>query len=137
MSRLQAAFGALVLAQAAHSIEEYVGRLWESFPPARFLTGLFATDRQQGFLVINILLVAFGIWCFLWPCRRGWPSAVTFGWVWVAVEVLNGIVHPSWSLLQGTYTPGVATAPVLLILALDVARHLRRLDSAVGDVTPK
>lgn len=136
MSRLQGAFGALVLAQAAHSIEEYVGRLWESFPPARFLTGLVATDRQQGFLVLNILLVAFGIWCFLWPFRREWPSAVTFGWTWVAVEVLNGIVHPSWSLLQGTYTPGVATAPVLLILALDVARHLRRLDSAVGDVTP-
>lgn len=137
MSRLQAAFGALVLAQAAHSIEEYVGRLWESFPPARFLTGLVATDRQQGFLVLNILLVAFGIWCFLWPFRRGWPSVVTFGWVWVAVEVLNGIVHPSWSLLQGAYTPGVATAPVLLILALDVARHLRRPDSAVGVVTPK
>lgn len=137
MSRLQAAFGALVLAQAAHSIEEYVGRLWESFPPARFLTGLVATDRQQGFLVLNILFVAFGIWCFLWPFRRGWPSAVTFGWAWVGVELLNGIVHPSWSLLQGGYTPGVATAPVLFILALDVARHLRRLDPAAGDVAPK
>jgi hypothetical protein len=34
MTRLQLTFGALVLAQAAHAVEEYVGRLWESFPPA-------------------------------------------------------------------------------------------------------
>jgi len=34
MTRLQMAFGGLVLAQAAHSLEEYVGRLWESFQPA-------------------------------------------------------------------------------------------------------
>jgi hypothetical protein len=40
MNRFQAVFGVLVLAQAAHSVEEYVGRLWESFPPARFVSGL-------------------------------------------------------------------------------------------------
>jgi hypothetical protein len=125
VSRLQRAFGALVLGQAAHSVEEYLGRLWESFPPARFLTGLVADDREQGFVTINILLVAFGLWCFLWPFRRRWVSAVTLGWVWVAVEVLNGIVHPGWTLLQGAYTPGVATAPILLILALNLARQLR------------
>lgn len=72
------AFGALVLAQAAHSLEEYMGRLWESFPPARFLTGLISQDLEQGFVVINVSLVAFGVWCFLWPCvgsgraRLGW-----------------------------------------------------------------
>lgn len=126
MSRLQTAFGALVLAQAAHSVEEYVGRLWESFPPARFLTGLVAQDREQGFLVINILLVAFGLWCFLWPFRRQWPSAMTIGWGWVAVEIINGIGHSSWTLWQGGYTPGVATAPILLLLGINLARHLRR-----------
>ncbi|HEY7444784.1 MAG TPA: HXXEE domain-containing protein [Vicinamibacterales bacterium] len=124
-SRLQTAFGALVLAQAAHSIEEYAGRLWESFPPARWLTGLVAEDRETGFLVINILLVSFGLWCVLWPFRRGWPSAVTIGWAWVVMETLNGIVHPSWSLVQGGYTPGVATAPILLILAINLARQVR------------
>jgi hypothetical protein len=128
MPRLQTAFGALVLAQAAHSVEEYVGQLWESFPPARWLTGLVAQDREVGFLVINVLLVAFGLWCLLWPFRRRWPSAVTIGWVWVVVEVLNGVVHPGWSLSQGAYTPGLATAPVLLILALNLARQLRRLE---------
>ncbi|MEX2110615.1 MAG: HXXEE domain-containing protein [Gemmatimonadaceae bacterium] len=121
MSRFQIAFGALVLTQAAHSVEEYVGRLWESFPPARLLTGLVATDLERGFLVINVGLVGFGLWCFCWPVRREWRSAALFAWVWIAIEIINGVGHPLWSLREGGYTPGVATAPVLLVLALYLA----------------
>jgi hypothetical protein len=129
MTRFQVAFGALVLAQAAHSVEEYVGRLWESFPPARFLAGLISQDRERGFLVINITLVAFGLWCLLWPVRRGWPSAVYLAWAWVAVQVINGVGHPLWTLRQGGYMPGVATAPVLLVLAVYLAHQLRHRTS--------
>ncbi|HXE90341.1 MAG TPA: HXXEE domain-containing protein [Terriglobales bacterium] len=128
MSRLQSAFGALVLTQAAHSAEEYVGRLWETFPPARFLSGLVSPDRELGFIVINVALIAFGVWCFFWPVRRRWPSATPLGWVWVAVEVMNGVGHPLWSVRVGGYTPGVATAPVLLILAICLAWQLRDLE---------
>lgn len=53
MSRVKVAFSALVLAQFAHSTEEYVGRLWESFLPARFLAGLISSDHEPGFIVIN------------------------------------------------------------------------------------
>ena len=130
MTRFQVAFGALVLAQAVHSVEEYVGRLWESFPPARFLTGLISQDRERGFVVINGLLVAFAVWCLLWPVRRGWPSATFVAWVWVAVGLVNGIGHPLWTLRQGGYTPGVATAPVLLVLAIYLAGQLRRTPAA-------
>ena len=126
MTRFQATFGALILAQAAHSMEEYVGRLWESFPPARFLTGLVSQDLERGFVVINASLVAFGLWCFLWPVRRGWPSAMPLAWAWIAVEVINGIGHPLWTLRQGGYTPGVATAPVLLVLAVYLAVQVSR-----------
>jgi hypothetical protein len=126
MTRVQAGFGALVLAQAAHSVEEYLGRLWESFPPARALTSLISQDLERGFLIINVALVGFGVWCFLWPVRRGWPSAVPLAWGWVAIETINGIGHPFWSLRQGGYTPGVLTAPVLLVLAIHLARQLRR-----------
>ncbi len=126
MTRFQATFGALILAQAAHSVEEYVGRLWESFPPARFVTGLVSQDRERGFVVINVALVAFGIWCFLWPVHRRWPSAIPLAWVWIAVEVINGIGHPLWTLRQGGYTPGVATAPVLLVLAVYLAVQVSR-----------
>jgi len=126
MTRFQRAFGALVLAQAAHSVEEYVGRLWESFPPARFLTGLISQDLRLGFLVINVSLVAFGMWCFFWPVRRGWPSAVPLAWGWVAIQLINGIGHPLWTVEQGGYTPGVATAPLLLALSVYVAVQLTR-----------
>jgi uncharacterized membrane protein HdeD (DUF308 family) len=126
MSRFQVAFGALVLTQAAHSVEEYYGRLWESFPPARFLTGAISPDPERGFLIINVSLVAFGIWCFFWPVRRGWPSAVLFAWIWVVLPLINGIGHPLWSLRQRSYTPGLATAPILLALAVYLAFNLRR-----------
>lgn len=126
MTHLRVPFAALVIAQAAHSVEEYAGRLWESFPPATFLTGLISSDREAGFIVINGALVAFGVWCVLWPVRLGWRSARSLAWFWVALQTINGVGHPLWSLRQGGYTPGVFTAPVLLVLALLLAAQLRR-----------
>jgi hypothetical protein len=125
MSRIDATFGALVLAQAAHSIEEYRGRLWESFPPVRFLTGLFSSDRELVFIILNVALVAFGVWCLLWPVRRRWPSAVGLMWGWAVIETINGVGHPLWSLRQGGYTPGVITAPILFVIALYLGAQLR------------
>jgi Protein of unknown function with HXXEE motif len=125
MTRFHVAFGAVVLAQAAHSVEEYVGRLWESFPPARFVTGLISQDLEGGFLLLNLSLLAFGLWCFLWPVRRAWLSAPNLAWIWVALEATNGIGHLLWSQRQGRYTPGVITAPVLLLFALYLARQVR------------
>src|SRR6185436_14318448 len=121
MTRFRAAFGALVLVQAAHSVEEYLGKLWESFPPARYVVGLVSKDPRRGFIVVNVCIVAFGIWCYLWPVRRRWPAAPLIIWLWVAVECINGIGHPFWSIRQGGYTPGVLTAVLLLALALRVA----------------
>ena len=125
MTRHKVAFGALVLTQAAHSVEEYLGRLWETFPPAQFLSGLVSRDQERGFLLMNVALVAFGVWCFVWPIRRDWPTAAVFAWMWVTIEVINGVGHPLWSLRMGAYTPGVATAPVLLVIALYLARQVR------------
>ncbi len=105
------------MAQTAHSIEEYAGRLWESFPPARFVSGLISSDLERNFLLLNATLIAFGVWCLIWPVRRGWPVAQTLAWIWVTIEMLNGVGHTLWSFLRGGYTPGVATAPVLLLLA--------------------
>lgn len=124
MTRVQTAYGALVLAQAAHSTEEYIGRLWETFPPARFVTGLASQDHERGFIAINVALVAFGIWCFAWPIRRHSPSAVWLAWGWVIVEAINGIVHPLWALRIGAYAPGVITAPLLFVLAIALGRAL-------------
>ena len=121
MSRFQLTFGALIVVQAAHSVEESLGHLWESFPPARFVAGLASSNLEHGFILLNVLLVAFGAWCFFWPVRRGWPLAIPLAWLWAAIEIINGIGHPLWSIREGGYTPGLATAPILLILALCLA----------------
>jgi hypothetical protein len=132
MKRHQLAFGLLILTQAAHSIEEYFGRLWESFPPAYLVSGLVSQDREFGFLVLNVALVTFGTWCYLVPVLRRWPSAkgITLGWS--LVELVNGVGHPLWSLRQGGYTPGVVTAPVLLVLSLVVFSQVRKQGDSVA-----
>ncbi len=123
---MQWAFLALVSAQAAHSVEETYGQLYESFPPARFLTSLVSDDRHQAFVTLNVLIVTCGFWCFIWPVRRRWRSAQTIAWIWVIVETLNGIGHTLWSVYNASYTPGVATAPLLILSAVMLARELRR-----------
>lgn len=122
--RFRTTFLALVCVQAMHSVEEYAFRLYDVFPPARMVSRLISADLRLGFLIFNVALVAFGFACWLGPVRRGWPSAVPLAWVWVAIELLNGIGHPIWSMMRGGYTPGVVTGLVLLPLALLLAREL-------------
>ena len=121
-----------MFAQIAHSIEEYLGRLWESFPPARFVSGLISSNHELGFIVGNIALAMFGLWCLVIPVRREWPSAAAFMWFWIVVETVNGIGHPLWTLRQGGYTPGVLTAPLLLAAGLYLGFQLRARDYVRG-----
>ena len=114
-------FGALIAVQAVHSIEECVGRLWESYPPARFVAGLVSTDHAQSFVALNVALVALGAWCYFWPALRGWVAARAVLWLWIVGEILNGTAHLVWAFWSGSYTPGVATAPLLLVLAIYLA----------------
>ena len=124
--RGRTAFLALVLAQAAHSIEEYRTRLYDVLPPARFVSGLLAEDRRVGFAILNVSLIAFGLWCYLGPVRHGAPSARGLAWLWVALELSNGAAHAAWALSARAYRPGLATAPLLAALALVLARNLRQ-----------
>ena len=125
MSRIDGTFIALVVVQALHSLEEFHGRLYDVFPPARFMSGLVSEDRAVGFVLLNVALVTFGLWCYIWPIRRRSPSAVSLTWIWIGIELVNGVGHPLWSVRESGYTPGVATAPVLLALALYLARLMR------------
>jgi hypothetical protein len=125
MTRVQFTFLGLIIGQAAHSIEEYTGRLYEVFLPARVVSGLISRDLQQGFIIFNVALVAFGVWCSCWPVRKRSAVALGLMWLWIGIELLNGVGHPAWSVIRGGYTPGVATAPVLLALALYLAYQLR------------
>ena len=126
MARFQWLFGALVLTQAAHSVEEYTGELYRSFPPARFVSGLISSNHERGFAIANIVIVVLGLWCALVPVARRWPSAWAITVIWAAVELMNGLGHLLWSAYQGGYTPGAATAPTQLIVSLLLIQELRR-----------
>jgi len=91
-----------------------------------------ADNLECGFLLANVLLVAFGLWAWLGPVRRKEPLGELLAWIWVAIEVVNGSGHPLWALRQGRYTPGLATAPLLLVLALSLARQLWQVRRAAG-----
>lgn len=119
--QIRATFAALVLAQAAHSTEEYLGRLWEAVLPAEVVSLVFSSNPRRGFLIANVLIVGFGAWCVAWPVRRGWRVAPTLLWGWVVVEIANGILHPAVVLIMQRYIAGAVTAPVLLVLALRLA----------------
>jgi hypothetical protein len=80
-TRVQPAFDGLILAQTAHSIEEYAGRLWESFPPARFVSGLISSDLERNFLLLNVASSLSEYGAFSGPSagaarwRRPWPGS--------------------------------------------------------------
>jgi hypothetical protein len=73
--RAQLVFLCLILSQGAHSIEEYVTKLYEVFAPARFVSSLVSQDLALGFVVVNTALVTFGLWCWAIPVRSGWKVA--------------------------------------------------------------
>jgi hypothetical protein len=128
--RAKRAFALLILAQAAHSIEEYVFRLFDVFAPARWVSGLFSTNLALSFALANTALVLFGVWCFIARVRPSHPSAQAYAWFWVCLEFANGVGHVVLASLEGGYFPGVGTAPLLLAascyLALTFARPDRR-----------
>ena len=108
----------LIIGQALHSTEECVARLYDVFAPARFLSGLISNDLPTGFLIGNVVLVAFGAGCWAFPIRLRWRSARALAWFWVVLELGNGLVHTAMALSIGGYFPGVLTAPLLVGLAL-------------------
>ena len=124
-NRIRITFLILVLIQGLHSIEEYFGRLWEVFPPARLLCSLVSENPETGFLIINIVLFLFGLLCWLITVRKNYLFVRGLIWFWIVLETINGIGHPVWALYKRAYVPGLATALILLMLALYLAKLLR------------
>lgn len=120
------AFLFLIASQALHSIEEYHFSLWEVLAPARFLSGLVSSDLPFGFAVVNVALVAFGVWTYFVPVRRDLGYALPLAWFWTILEAANGIGHIAFAVASGSYFPGVYTAPLLLACAGYLAMQLTR-----------
>lgn len=134
--RWQRLFLALILAQAAHSVEECVFRLYEVFPPARFLSGLISANHAVGFAIANTLLVAFGAWCYVAWVRANRPAGVSWAWFWTCLEAANGATHLLIAASRGEYFPGAATAPLLLGFASALGLALTRRDTTPASRSP-
>jgi len=122
--KVKVAFLALIFLQALHSLEEYAFGFFEVFPPARLLNEIWPGVAQPGFIAFNVLLVAFGLWCFFWRVQPGAHTARRWAWLWVVIEAYNGIGHPIWAAAIHGYNPGLASAPFLLGLSLYLAFQL-------------
>ena len=127
-SRGRGLFLALILAQAAHSAEEYAFRLYDVLAPARYVSSLFGVERQIGFVIVNTALVLFGLWC--WHARVRMERGRGLAWFWAALEIANGCAHFALAWIAGAYFPGLATAPLLLGLGGWLAWRLGLADVA-------
>jgi hypothetical protein len=123
-------FLALILAQAAHSVEEYAFRLYDVLAPARYVSSLIGVDRQIGFVIVNSALVLFGLWCWAARVGPGRGAARGLAWFWALLEMANGCAHLVLAARAGGYFPGLATAPLLLGLGGWLALVLRSARAA-------
>jgi hypothetical protein len=96
----------LILAQGAHSVEEYVTRLYEVFAPARFVSSLVGHDLAVGFLFVNAALVTFGLWCWAFPVRSGRHAPRGLVWFWTILKLGNGVGHLALAVSREGYFPG-------------------------------
>jgi len=131
-AKSRTAFGLLIAAQAAHSIEEYLFRLFDVFAPTRAIIGLFSRDLETGFVVANVGFVLLGVWSYLTRVRPGRPSARAWAWFWTILEGVNGFGHVAMAAVRGGYFPGAATAPVLAGASLYLGYRLMRTQTQRG-----
>jgi hypothetical protein len=115
----------LVITQVAHSVEEYVTRLYEVFAPARLVSGLVSDDAAVGFIIINAIIIVAGFWCYLGPVRSGRGVAWQIAWLWSVIELANGIGHIVFAVLAAGYFSGALTAVFLVCTATCLAISLR------------
>ena len=122
--RIKIVFLLLILFQGFHSIGEYYGKLWDVLTPARMVSEVVSTNPGTGFRIVNICLFIFGIMCWIISTRNKKISYQGLIWIWIVIEIVNGIGHPILALSQNDYFPGLYTALVLLFLAIYLARLL-------------
>lgn len=121
----------LALAQAAHSIEEMLTRLYDFFWTA---TGVFHQYipafpqfrmRAETFGALNMTFIAVLLALAPSVAARK-PGALVFAGVVAVIEILNGTGHLAGTVVFGGYVPGAATAPFLLVLGILTLRALRQ-----------
>jgi hypothetical protein len=108
----------LVVVQAVHSVEEYLGRLYDIFPPARYLASLVSENLAAGFIVINLAIISLAACCYSIPVRSGRKAGQVVAWLWLATEFANGSGHVLIAASVRDYFPGAWSGVALMLAAL-------------------
>ncbi|HEV8608523.1 MAG TPA: HXXEE domain-containing protein [Thermoanaerobaculia bacterium] len=141
LDRLTFRFWLLGLAQAAHSIEETLARLYDFFWVAtgrlHELVPAITQMRMSArtFAVLNMSFIAILLGSVPFVRARKAPALLLAG-IAGAIEVLNGVGHTAGAIWFRGYVPGVATAPLLFVAGVLVLRELFSGGGAVSDLTP-
>jgi len=126
---IKAAFLSSIIIQAFHAVEEYLSGFLERFWPVRYLGEHFPHLVHPGFVVINILYISFGLYCFWRYSRKPMGKTITAVWIWILIGLFNGLAHITWALFRGSYVPGLFTAALqVLVMAVLITGLKRKLD---------
>ena len=90
------AFLVLILAQTAHSTEEYVFRLFDVFAPARFVSSLVSDDLVVGFALVNAGLVLVASGAMRRACGRVTPPVLYSRGCGLCSKAATGLGTPRW-----------------------------------------
>lgn len=116
----------MVLLQAAHSVEEYVFKLYERFPPMQFIYAQAPELARPAFIAFNLLLFLFGMICFFYWVRPGRKGAKIIVWIWIAIQIVTIAAHLVWAILIGGYNPGLVTVLLFIPVVIYLIYWLRR-----------
>lgn len=125
-TKIRAAFLVLIVLQALHSIEEFIFKFYEVFPPMVLLYRNAPHLARPAFIMFNALLVLVGLTClfrWVWPARRG---ARTVVWAWIGGEAINALAHLVWAILIRGYNPGLMTGLGFVPVVVYLSYLLRR-----------
>ena len=124
--RLRPILAFSLLGQAVHFAEESVTGFHARFPE---LLGLPAWPFPL-FVSFNLALLVIWAWGLTSPLHHRLYAIIY--WFFALALVLNGVAHPSLSVLVGGYFPGLYSSPVIGILGILL---LVRLYRATEDAT--
>ncbi len=121
-------YGAAVLVQCAHFVEEYRTGFYLAFPPI-----LGATPWSAGgFLIFNIAWLAIFVAAGIGIDRSRRPALLVALFLAIGGGIGNGLGHLALAAQRGGYFPGGYTAVLALCAGSALLWKLRRRDSVPG-----
>ena len=128
-SQIKTAFLLMIIMQAIHSVEEFIFKLYDVFPPMQFIYRQAPSLAKPAFVAFNLLLILCGLVCFFYwvrPAREGAKGVI---WVWVVIQLATVAGHVIWVALSGGYHPGLATVGLFIPVVAYVMYAMRRASS--------